>query len=193
MDAWIWIALAVIIVIGAAIAAFTVWQENQRRASTQLKDQFGPVYDDTVSSLGSKREAEKELKHRVERVERLRLRPLSGDERTELEKEWVTIQSSFIDDPAAAAADADDLVDSALTRRGYPPSDFERRLDDLSVDHPEVVRRYRTARMTARRDEADTEALRKAVVEYRSVLAELANADVEVPAIVRSEDLARAS
>jgi hypothetical protein len=193
MELWVWIVFAIAIVAGIGVAAFTLWQDSQRRASSRLRDQFGPVYDETVSTYGDKREAERDLKARQHRVQRLRLRPLSNEERDELETKWVAIQSSFIDDPALAAGEADELIDDALSRRGYPPSDFERRLDDLSVEHPEVVRRYRTARTIVTRDDADTEALRQAVLEYRAVFVDLANADVEVPTIPRKQDLAKAS
>ena len=192
MDIWMWIALAAVILLGIGIAAFMLW-DNQRRTSKRLRDQFGSIYDEAVAATGDRREAERELRHRQQRVQRLRLRPLSGDERDRLEKEWTRVQSEFVDDPAMAAEEADELIDGALTRRGYPPSDFERRLDDLSVDHPEVVRRYRTARTIVTKDDADTEALRQALLEYRAVLIELANADVEVPTAPRTGGLARAS
>jgi hypothetical protein len=194
MELWVWIVLAIAVVAGIGVAAFTLWQDSQRRASSRLRDQFGSVYDETVSTYGDKREAERDLKARQQRVQRLRLRPLSNEERADLESQWTDMQSGFIEDPSGAAEDADALVDASLTRRGYPPSDFERRLDDLSVEHPEVVRRYRTARTIVTRDDADTEALRQAVLEYRAVFVDLANADVEVPTIpARKPDLAKAS
>ena len=85
------------------------------------------------------------------------------------------------------------LIDSALTRRGYPKADFERRLDDLSVEHPEVVRRYRAARMLVVKEDGDTEMLRKALIEYRTVFVELANADVQMPAVLRGAEAVRES
>ena len=118
-----------------------------------------------------------------QRVERLHLRPLTPEEKTQLEREFSEIQTGFVDNPRASAYDADQLIDGALTRRGYPKADFERRLDDLSVEHPEVVRRYRAARMLVVKDDGDTETLRKALIEYRTVFVELANADVQMPAV----------
>jgi len=58
--------------------------------------------------------------------------------------------------------------------------DFERRAADISVDYPRVVEAYRSARAIAVRaqaGEASTEELRKAVVYYRTLFAEL----LEVP------------
>ncbi len=60
--------------------------------------------------------------------------------------------------------------------RGYPVADFEQRAADLSVDHPTVVSRYRTAReITQRgeRGEATTEDLRNALLNYRELFNDL--------------------
>ena len=64
--------------------------------------------------------------------------------------------------------------------RGYPLEDFDRRADDLSVDHPIVVQNYRIARTLAlrrQRGEAATEELRQAVVNYRALFDELLEVD----------------
>ena len=59
-----------------------------------------------------------------------------------------------------------------MRARGYPvDDDFDRRADDLSVDHPRVVQHYREARQV--RDasgEVDTERQRTAVTSYRSLI-----------------------
>ena len=60
--------------------------------------------------------------------------------------------------------------------RGYPPEDFDRRAEDVSVDHPHVVENYRIAReliSATRRGEAGTEELRQAIVNYRALFADL--------------------
>ena len=59
-------------------------------------------------------------------------------------------------------------------------SDFERRAEDLTVDHPNVVHHYRQARDIASRHSrksATTEDLRQALVHYRALFADL----LEVP------------
>jgi hypothetical protein len=38
-----------------------------------------------------------------------------------------------------------------MKARGYPVSDFEQRVADISVDHPHVVENYRAAADIARR------------------------------------------
>jgi hypothetical protein len=56
-------------------------------------------------------------------------------------------------------------------------ADFERRANDLSVDHPDVVRTYRAAHEAAvRLDETknvSTEDMRRALVSYRELFDEL--------------------
>jgi hypothetical protein len=60
--------------------------------------------------------------------------------------------------------------------RGYPVDDFEQRAADISVEHPELVEKYRTAHGVAQKSEqgqASTEDLRHSVRHYRAVFAEL--------------------
>ena len=55
-------------------------------------------------------------------------------------------------------------------------TDFDRRTEDLSVDHPQVVKNYRAAHDIAERSsrsEASTEDLRLAMVYYRDLFDEL--------------------
>jgi len=63
---------------------------------------------------------------------------------------------------------------SAEQARGYAgrwSGIQERFVDDLSVDHPELVQHYRAA--MAVRDDGDTEGLREAFVSYRALFEEL--------------------
>lgn len=65
-----------------------------------------------------------------------------------------------------------------MAARGYPVQDFDRRAADVSVEHPEVVENYRSAHSIALKEaredtDANTEALRKAMVYYRSLFDEL--------------------
>jgi len=63
-----------------------------------------------------------------------------------------------------------------MRERGYPVDDFEQRAADISVEHPELVEKYRTADGIARaseRGEASTEDLRHSVRHYRALFVEL--------------------
>ena len=69
-----------------------------------------------------------------------------------------------------------------MKARGYPVSDFEQRVADISVDHPHVAENYRAAAEIAQRHrhgEATTEDLRQAMVYYRKLFEDLLEA-VEV-------------
>jgi hypothetical protein len=63
-----------------------------------------------------------------------------------------------------AVTDADQLLDDVMSTRGYPVSDFEQRVADISTDHPLVLDNYRVAHHTAVRKTrglASTEDLRR--------------------------------
>jgi hypothetical protein len=71
-----------------------------------------------------------------------------------------------------------------MSERGYPMDDFERRAADISVDHPEVVERYRSAHGIAQKNEngdATTEDLRQALKHYRALFEELLEASEDAP------------
>ena len=60
-----------------------------------------------------------------------------------------------------------------MRTRGYPVDDFDRRADDISVEHPKVVQHYRDARATrvaTDEGEVDTERQRQAVTSYRALI-----------------------
>lgn len=173
-----------------ALIAVAAWMVFRNRRSADLKRKFGPEYHRTVEALGSPAKAESELLDRQKRVSRMKLVPLSAAEATRFSQAWRALQSQFIDNPKAVLAEADKLVCDLMQKRGYPMGDFERCAADISVDHPAVVHHYRAAHDIALRDargEADTEALRQAVVHYRALFAELL--EVEDPA----PDLAQAA
>jgi hypothetical protein len=73
------------------------------------------------------------------------------------------------------------LVVEVMSARGYPvEEDFDRRADDLSVEHAEVVQRYREARRIAEANaegRVDTEDLRQAVTSYRALVKALLAGD----------------
>ena len=150
-----------------------------RRRSDHLKSRFGPEYERTLRESGDRRRAEHELERREKRVERLHIHPLSPRHRDQFVAAWRNDQARFVDDPSGAVTEADRLVQEVMKYRGYPVSDFDRRVEDISVDHPHLVENYRAARDLAernRRGEANTEELRKALVYYRALFEELLEA-----------------
>jgi hypothetical protein len=153
-----------------------LWYFFEKKKSTELRRRFGPEYDATVSQHKSRTQAESELASRLERVEKFKIRPLNEADRTQFLEMWQRNQAHFVDDPGAAIQEADNLVCEVMKARGYPMSDFDRRAEDLSVDHPLVVRNYRAAHEIAERHvrgETDTEDLRRGIVYYRDLFEEL--------------------
>jgi hypothetical protein len=157
--------LLVAVVLGVVLA--------RRRRSTQLQERFGPEYERSVSAAsGDRRAAEAALAERQQRREQFDIRDLDEGERARFRESWNEIQRGFVDDPRQSLHSADLLVAEIMRARGYPvDDDFDRRADDLSVDHPRVVQHYREARRI--RDaggEVDTEHQRTAVTSYRSLI-----------------------
>jgi hypothetical protein len=168
--------VAVLVVAALALGAFGAWYFLRRRHSTELRESFGPEYDRTIERTGERKEAERELDHRRERVSQLEIRPLPPGEAERFSRDWQQVQNRFVDEPPGAVSEADRLVTELMQRRGYPMADFEQRAADLSVDHPEVVENYRSGHALAARVRdggASTEDLRQAMVHYRTLFDDL--------------------
>jgi hypothetical protein len=177
MATWVWIVIAVV---AALVLLGVVWNATRARRTRSLKESFGPEYDRTVEQAGGTRAAERELRGRQKQHEKLDIRPLSRESRDRYVRRWQSTQTRFVDDPKGAVAEADVLVQEVMEERGYPTKDFERRVADISVEHPELVEKYRTADGIARaseRNEASTEDLRHSVRHYRALFAELLEVD----------------
>jgi hypothetical protein len=186
MDAWVWIVIAVV---AAVVVVAVLWSATRRRRTHTLKETFGREYDRTVEQAGGQRDAERELLERQKRHDELDLKPLSPESRERYVRRWESTQTRFVDDPKGAVAEADTLVQEVMQERGYPTNDFERRVDDISVDHPELVEKYRTAHGIAQaseRNEASTEDLRHSVRHYRELFSELLELGVERSAETRN-------
>lgn len=168
-----WVIVAAVVVIAALALA---WMYSQRRRRVLLRERFGPEYDRTVQAVGTSGRADAVLAERAARVEKYRLRELGADETRRFSDAWRAVQARFVDDPAGAVTDGDRLVTEVMLARAYPLSDWDQRVEDLSVDHANVVHHYRAAREIARRHErhaASTEELRQALVHYRELFGDL--------------------
>ena len=177
------ILIVVLVIVVAAVAA-TAWWYSQKRRSEQLHQRFGPEYERAVDEHGDRGRAEAALEDRKERVEQLHLRPLSPEQRDRFGPEWRHLQARFVDVPAEAVKQADSLVAEVMAARGYPTGDFEQRVADVSVDHPQVVEHYRAAHVIALRNDggqANTEDLRQAMVHYRALFENLLETDTPEP------------
>lgn len=181
MPSWVWVVIALAAVV---VLAIVVWQALARRRTGQLQEQFGPEYDRTVGTAESKREAEAELQAREQRRRELEIRPLPSAARYRYLEAWQGVQSQFVDDPSAAVARADELIQSVMSERGYPVEDFEQRAADVSVDHPQVVENYREGHRLAQstaNGSGSTEDLRQAMRRYRALFDELVEPAADDP------------
>jgi hypothetical protein len=173
MATWVWIVIAIVVVVAVVIAAFAL---ARARRTKQLQEGFGSEYDRTIEHAGNRREGERELQHRQKRHDALDIRPLSPQARERYTQRWQETQTRFVDDPSGAVTEADSLVQQVMKERGYPTDDFEQRAADISVEHPDLVERYRTAHGIAQsneRGQASTEDLRQSVRHYRALFEEL--------------------
>lgn len=165
------IIAAVVIVVLGAIVVFV-----QRRRTEKLRSRFGPEYERSVAESGDRRRAEEQLEKRAERVEKYHLRPLTAEDRSRFTEQWDRVQAHFVDAPAGAVAEADQLLGDIMATCGYPMGDFEQRAADISVDHPVVVQNYRAAHDIAIRQakgQATTEDLRRAMIHYRALFEDI--------------------
>ena len=161
--------LVAAVVLVVAVIAYAAWQ---RRRTAQLRERFGPEYDHTVATRGRRR-AVSELRQREKVHAQLDLRPLPASDLERYRAQWSAIQSQFVDDPEQAVRAAEQLSGRIMSDRGYPAHNFEEGAAQVSVDHPEVVQRYRDAHSLAieqERGQPTTEELRRAMTAYRSLV-----------------------
>jgi hypothetical protein len=167
------VAIFVVVVIVGALIVYLL----QRRRSEQLRSRFGEVeYERAVLERGDRRHAEAQLDERAKRVESFHLRALSKEDRARFLTAWDQVQARFVDAPAGAVMEADQLLGDVMATRGYPVGDFEQQAADISVDHPEVTQNYRTAHAIAlshASGQASTEDLRRAMIHYRALFEDL--------------------
>ena len=172
----VWVLIGVVVVV--ALAAWFVYRSRRTAA---LRDTFGDEYDRTLDTAGGRAKAEAALEDRQERVSKLDIRPLNERERVEFSREWRDVKAVFVDSPVEAVHHADRLLGTIMTARGYPMADFDRRFEDLTVDHGEVARHYREGHdivLRHGRGQSSTEDLRQAMIHFEALFDDLVN---EVP------------
>jgi hypothetical protein len=167
------VVVTVVVVLAVVVLAAMGWMMARRRA---LRQRFGPEYDRAVESEESRSAAERELRARERRHAELELRPLSGEARQRYTSGWEQIQERFVDSPNEAVSAADELVSKLIAERGYPTGEYEEQVAYLSVEHARTLEQYREAHeinLRNQRGEATTEEMRRAIVHYRALFADL--------------------
>lgn len=175
------IALIAAGVVALALAVlFIVTRNRSKRRSATLREHFGPEYDRALEQYGSRARAEKELRSREKRREKLDITRLSPAQCERFGAAWDRVQQRFVDDPSGAVVEADGLVKEVMRARGYPMGNFEQRVADLSVEHANVIDHYRAARALAQANaegQSSTEDLRQAMVHFRALFNDLLQSD----------------
>jgi hypothetical protein len=159
-----------------ACIGLMAWSVARRKRRPELRKRFGPEYEYALQHHLDRRSAEANLKQRLNRMQGVPIRAFRPEEKEELASRWHDLQARFVDDPQGAIREAEALIGEALQARGYPPGSFETQAQNLSVDHPDCVRRYREAHEIANREPpapAQFEDLRTAFFAYRAVFEEL--------------------
>ncbi len=189
-----YIALAIVVVVAIIVLA-VIYTRDRQANRARLRERFGPEYNRAVQQHGSESRADAQLTDRARRVEKLHVRELTPVERDRFTNQWNALQLRFVDSPKGALAEADNLISMVMQTRGYPMSDFEQRVADVSVDHPVVVENYRAAHAIAtrvRNNEAGADDLRKAMIHYRTLFEDMVTipSTGERPLAERSRDVA---
>ena len=105
------------------------------------------------------------------------LRPLALDERERFRADWRRVEEMFVDRPASAVMQAEELVGELVRARG------------TSLRHPRIAERYRVAHAVIERHgraQASTEELRQALLHYRGIFDELAGERTDVATEIHS-------
>lgn len=177
------IAIAVVLVLAVAGAILGPVLARRKRTE-QFQRTFGAEYSRAIETAGEEKKAEKELEGRQKRIETLNLRPLSADEHARFQADWNAVQFQFVDHPGVATREADRLITEVMQLRNYPPSNFEERAADISIQYPALVSNYRAAGAIAVKNgqrNVSTEELRKSMIYYRAVFDELLKAETAPP------------
>lgn len=184
METWVWIVIAAVAVAALVLVFALVSVASKKRRRSHLQERFGPEYDRAVSDSG-RRNAEQRLSDVDREHDELDIRPLSAATRERYLEEWRQTEARFVDDPKDAARSAERVVERVLADRGYPTdADAEAQAAHVGLEHPDVVERYRHGRamLASENGDQDTENLRKAMIDFRSVFDELVTEDTRTDA-----------
>jgi hypothetical protein len=171
---------AAIIAVAAIVLVIAVVGYGKRgeHAKHRIRTSFGPEYARVRSEYGGTRAADRELVRRSQLHDRMRLEPISADEREFYTTSWEHIRGGFLDDPAVALSGAEQLITRLLDARGYPVDDRAEQLALLSVRHGHALAEYRQALWVSERLRTDpesmpTEVKREALMQYQKLFEDL--------------------
>jgi len=167
------VVVAAVVLVGLVLAGWYLWRHQS------LRRRFGPEYGRLAKQEG-RIAADRELRERQRRHDKLELHPLDEETRQRYSAAWTALQTNFVDSPEETIGATEELVNQLAAERGYPTGDYDEQVAQLSVDHARTLGHYRAAHDTYLRHqqgEAETEELRQALVHYRDLFADLLGED----------------
>jgi hypothetical protein len=174
-----WLVVALVAVALIAIGAYVM----ERQRSAALRRRFGPEYERALGEAdGNRRAAETQLRERLRRRAAVDVRDLEPAARARYSSRWRALQMGFVDDPAAAVAEAAALVDQLVDERGYAAAasaddGADDRYELVAVDHAVAVEQHRQARGVP--DDGPVDDLRQAFLHHRALFQALLGAASE--------------
>lgn len=165
----------ILIILAAVIVVLAlIWFFLRQRKTSKLRGRYGEEYDRTVERVGGRDKAQRNFEEREKRVSDLHIRPLTTEERDDFAIEWHETKTLFVDSPQEAVLRGDRLLATMMVKRGYPMEDFDRRYEDLTVDHAEVANHYREGHEIAdKAGNATTEEMRRALNHYEKLFEDM--------------------
>ncbi len=171
------ILVALAVIFAGVVVAVRLVGRGQVTGGRGLRRRFGPEYEAAVARHdGDEKAAEKDLKERLRRHGDVHVLPLTAHAREMYVARWTGLQEQFVDAPARAVADAEDLLGRLARERGFPADSWDDLLDSLSVHYPHTAHGFReihVAAARARTEQAPTEQLREALVRARGLFEDL--------------------
>lgn len=164
--------LIAIIALAAVVLLIGVWLTMRKSRTDHLRGRFGDEYDRTVENANDRVAAEAALLEREKRVDALDIRPLNAAEHSRFADEWREVKAIFVDSPTEAVLHADRMLATMMKTKGFPMGDFDRRYEDLTVNHSDVARHYREGHQILDRHnsgDANTEDLRQAMKHFEGL------------------------
>jgi hypothetical protein len=164
-----WLVVALVAVALIAIGAYVM----ERQRSAALRRRFGPEYERALGEAdGNRRAAETQLRERLRRRAAVDVRDLEPAVRARYSSRWRALQMGFVDDPAAAVAEAAALVDQLVDERGYAAAasaddGADDRYELVAVDHAVAVEQHRQARGVP--GDGPVDDLRQAFLHHRAL------------------------
>ncbi len=167
--------MLMMVAITAIVAAFwALYREYDERTKELHRAKVWAARADAA------KKARPELLDERVRLASFRLRPLSEEDQAQFRSAWRRTRVQFVDDPARAIVEADQLIGAIMYARGVPAWTLEHdQATPLAWRHPELETQYRTAKKIAletHRGNVSSQELHQALAAYSAICERLLDA-----------------